>query len=162
MSNINEENSLAENQVETENSSKTRKYLIFIIHDTETSDLKLGINAEYVVEILNNYTLTYLPQMPEYVRGIFNMRGQIIPVMDMRLRLNKPAGEKALLVVLNYGGIELGILVDAVDRMLDIEDQAITTVPSQKAQQFVSGICATPDQSGDLMILDYDQLFAHE
>ena len=142
--------------------SKSRKYLIFIIHDTENTDLKLGVDAEYVVEILNNYSVTYLPKMPEYVRGIFNMRGAIIPVMDMRLRLDKPAGEKALLVVLNYQGTELGIQVDTVDRMVDIEDDTITEIRAQETQRFVSGMCTIPDSSETLLILNCDQLFAHE
>ena len=142
--------------------SKTRKYLIFVIHDTETTDLKLGVDAEYVVEILNNYSVTYLPKMPEYVRGIFNMRGAIIPVMDMRMRLDKEAGEKALLVVLNYEGMELGIQVDAVDRMVDIEDSTITEIHAQETQRFVSGMCTIPDSAETLLIMNCDQLFSHE
>ncbi len=142
--------------------SKTRKYLIFVIHDTETTDLKMGVDAEYVVEILNNYSVTYLPKMPEYVQGIFNMRGAIIPVMDMRMRLDKPAGEKALLVVLNYEGTELGIQVDTVDRMVDIDDSSITEIRAQETQRFVSGMCTIPDSAETLLILNCDQLFAHE
>lgn len=142
--------------------NKSHKYLIFMIHDTESADLKLGVDAEYVVEILNTYNVTYLPLMPDYVRGVFNMRGQIIPVMDIRLRLGKPAEDKGLVVVLNYNGTQLGILVDAVDRMLDIDDDTITTVHAQEAQRFVSGMCTIPDNSGTLMVLNCDELFAHE
>lgn len=142
--------------------TNSHKYLIFMIHDTQSADLKLGVDAEYVVEILNTYNVTYLPLMPDYVRGVFNMRGQIIPVMDIRLRLGKTADEKGLLVVLNYNGMQLGILVDAVDRMLDIDDSTITTVHTQEAQRFVSGMCTIPDNSGTLLVLNCDQLFAHE
>ena len=63
-----------------EESVVSRKYLIFI-----TDDLRLGVDAEYVVEILNTHTATYLPMMPDYICGIYNMRGQIIPIMDIRL-----------------------------------------------------------------------------
>ena len=161
MSTISEE-SLYEETAAQEAASKIHKYLIFVIHDTDNSELKLGIDAEYVVEILNNYTLTYLPKMPHYVRGIFNMRGQIIPVMDIRMRLDKPVGEKSLLVVLNYNGTELGIIVDSVDRMVDIDTDTITTVRAQDSQRFVSGMCTIPDQSGTMLVLNCDQLFAHE
>ena len=58
-----------------EDAVESRKYLIFVV-----DDLRIGLDAEYVVEILNGYTVTYLPMMPDYIRGIFNMRGQIIPM----------------------------------------------------------------------------------
>lgn len=154
--------SIAEETVTKGTTSKNSKYLIFAIHKDEKSELKLGVNAEYVVEILNNYSITYLPMMPEYVRGIFNMRGQIIPVMDLRLRLNKPVGEKSLLVVLNYEGMELGIQVDSVDRMVDIDEDTITTIQSQEYQRFVLGMCTIPENEETLLILNCDQLFGNE
>ena len=162
MSTINADEMALEKAPAGEATNKSHKYLIFMIHDTESADLKLGVDAEYVVEILNTYNVTYLPLMPDYVRGVFNMRGQIIPVMDIRLRLGKPAEDKGLVVVLNYNGTQLGILVDAVDRMLDIDDDTITTVRAQEAQRFVSGMCTIPDNSGTLMVLNCDELFAHE
>lgn len=143
-------------------SAKSTKYLIFVIHDDENTDLKLGVDASHVVEILNNYCVTYLPKMPNYVRGIFNMRGAIIPVVDMRLRLDKPVSDKSLLVVLNYEGVELGIQVDTVDRMVDIPDDSVTEIQGQETQRFVSGMCTIPDSSDTLLILNCDQLFSHE
>lgn len=138
--------------------SASRKYLIFLI-----DDLKLGVDAEYVVEILNAYSVTYLPMMPDYIRGIFNMRGQIIPIMDIRLRLGKPPMEsESLLVVLNYNGTQLGILVDSVEVMLDIPNASILPIPSQSAQKLVSGMCTLPDGSGTMLVLDCDQLIPHE
>lgn len=145
-----------------EKSAKMMKFLIFMIHDTETSDLKLGVDVAYVVDILDSYELTYLPMVPDYVRGVFNLRGQIIPAMDMRLRLGKPNDKEGLLIVLDYNGIQLGIIVDAVDRIIDIDESEITTVRSQESQRFVSGMCTIPDQSGTLLVLNCEQLFAHE
>ena len=142
--------------------AKMMKFLIFMIHDTETSDLKLGVDVAYVVDILDSYELTYLPMVPDYVRGVFNLRGQIIPAMDMRLRLGKPNDKEGLLIVLDYNGIQLGIIVDAVDRIIDIDENEITTVRSQESQRFVSGMCTIPDQSGTLLVLNCEQLFAHE
>ena len=145
-----------------EKAAKMMKFLIFMIHDTETSDLKLGVDVAYVVDILDSYELTYLPMVPDYVRGVFNLRGQIIPAMDMRLRLGKPNDKEGLLIVLDYNGIQLGIIVDAVDRIIDIDENEITTVRSQESQRFVSGMCTIPDQSGTLLVLNCEQLFAHE
>lgn len=138
--------------------SNSRKYLIFLIEN-----LKLGVDAEYVVEILNAYSVTYLPMMPDYIRGIFNMRGQIIPVMDVRLRLGKPAlEEKSLLVVLNYEGTSIGILVDAVDQMIDIPNDTILPMPAQSSQKLVSSMSNIPDGSGTMLVLDCEELVCHE
>ncbi len=140
-----------------EDTVESRKYLIFVV-----DDLRIGLDAEYVVEILNGYTVTYLPMMPDYIRGIFNMRGQIIPMMDIRLRLGKaPLEEGNLLVVVNYNNTHLGILVDAVELMLDIPNELIMPIPAQSAQKLVSGMCSLPDGSGTMLVLDCDQLL-HE
>ena len=134
-----------------------RKYLIFLI-----DDLKLGVDAEYVVEILNNHIVTYLPMVPGYIRGVFNMRGQIIPVMDVRLRLGKyPLEQESLLVVLNYNSTQLGILVDAVDQMIEIPEKSLLPVPAQSSQLLVSNMCTIPDGSGTMLVLDCEQLFSH-
>ena len=133
----------------------SRKYLIFVV-----DDLRIGLDAEYAVEILNGYTVTYLPMMPSYICGIFNMRGQIIPMMDIRLRLGKESLENSLLVVLNYNNNHLGILVDAVELMLDIPDESIMPIPAQSAQKLVSGMCTLPDGLGTMLVLDCEQLLA--
>ena len=133
---------------------ESRKYLIFII-----DNLKIGIDAEYVVEILNSYSATYLPMMPDYIEGIFNMRGQIIPIMDIRQRLGKyPKGGESLLIVLDYNDTQLGIQVDAVELMMDIPNDSILPIPSRSAQKLVSGMCTLPDGSGTMLVLDYEQL----
>ena len=86
----------------TDDTVDFQKFLIFI-----ADDLKLGVVAESVVEILTNQTITYLPRVPEFIRGIINMRGQIIPILDVRLRLGKPSREDSLVVVLNLDGTQL-------------------------------------------------------
>ena len=134
---------------------ESRKHLIFV-----TDNLKLGLDAEYVVEILNHHTVTYLPMMPDYIQGIFNMRGQIIPIMDIRLRLGKPPAENGILIVLDYDNNQLGIQVDSVDLMLDIPLDSIVPIPSQSNQKLVSGMCTLPDGSGTMLVLDCEQLIS--
>ena len=134
----------------------SRKHLIFAV-----DDLKIGIDANQVVEIMNVYTATYLPMMPDYIQGIFNMRGQIIPIMDIRLRLGKPLAEEGILIVIDYNNNQLGIQVDSVDLMLDIPLESIVPIPSQSAQKLVSGMCTLPDGSGTMLVLDCEQLIAH-
>ena len=145
-----------ERSVQEDEGAGSRKHLIFTV-----DDLKIGIDAEQVVEIQNSYTVTYLPMMPDYILGIFNMRGQIIPIMDIRLRLGKPPADENILNVIDYNNNQLGIRVDSVDLMLDIPMESIVPIPSQSTQKLVSGMCTLPDGSGTMLVLDCEQLIAH-
>ena len=142
-----------ERSVQEDEGAGSRKHLIFTV-----DDLKIGIDAEQVVEIQNSYTVTYLPMMPDYILGIFNMRGQIIPIMDIRLRLGKLPTEENILIVIDYNNNQLGIRVDSVDLMLDIPVESIVPIPSQSTQKLVSGMCTLPDGSGTMLVLDCEQL----
>ena len=135
----------------------SQKYLIFM-----AGHLKLGVVAEDVVEILNNQVITYLPMVPEFIRGIINMRGQMVPILDIRARLGMEPQEESLVVVLNLDDVQLGILVDAVDQMLDIPKSNIHPLPANSTQTLVSGMCSLPDGSGTMMVLDCAQLMPNE
>ena len=136
----------------------SQKYLIFM-----AGHLKLGVVAEDVVEILNNQVITYLPMLPDFIRGIINMRGQMIPILDIRARLGmEPQEGDDLVVVINLGDVQLGILVDGVDQMLDIPKNNIHPLPANSTQLLVSGMCSLPDGSGTMMVLDCEQLVPNE
>ena len=135
----------------------SQKYLIFM-----ADHLKLGVVAEDVVEILNNQVITYLPMVPDYIRGIINMRGQMVPILDIRARLGMEPQEESLVVVLNLDDVQLGILVDGVDQMLDIPKVNIHPLPANSTQMLVSGMCSLPDGSGTMMVLDCAQLMPNE
>ena len=161
MSNENVLFQVEEDEIETtspeDEGSGSRKHLIFTV-----DDLKIGIDAEQVVEIMHVYTATYLPMMPNYIQGISNMRGQIIPIMDIRLRLGKPPREESILIVIDYNNNQLGIQVDSVDLMLDIPVDSIVPIPSQSTQKLVSGMCTLPDGSGTMLVLDCEQLISRD
>lgn len=135
----------------------TKKYLIF-----NTDNLKFGIDANTVVEIITNYSITFLPMLPDFVRGIFNLRGDMIPILDIRLRLGKESQEDCLVIVLNVGGTQLGLLVDSVDQMLDIPNKDILPTPVNHTQKLVNGMVSLPDGSGTMMVLDCEELLPHD
>ncbi len=118
----------------------TEKYLIF-----SSDGLMYGIKAELVKDINTDYTITYLPQVPNYVRGVINLRGQIVPIVDIRLRLGKMPQESLCCVVVNMDGNEVGILVDMVEQMVDVPLSNILPVPTSSGQAMVSGMCTLPD-----------------
>ena len=128
------------------------KYLIFI-----SDNLLYGIDANEVVEIITDHTITRLPRVPHYVRGIINLRGQIIPIIDMRLRLGKPPQEDNCVMVINVEGNQVGLLVDGVERMVDIPRESILPMPTQNPQKLISGMCSLPEGT-TMLILDCDLL----
>ncbi|MBR3705124.1 MAG: purine-binding chemotaxis protein CheW [Oscillospiraceae bacterium] len=143
--------------VQAEDIVDTEKYLIFV-----TDNLKFGINANTVVEIITNYSITFLPMLPDFVRGIINLRGDMIPILDVRLRLGKEFKEDCLVIVLNVNGTQLGILVDSVDQMLDIPKEDILPTPVNHTQKLVNGMVSLPDGSGTMMVLDCEELLPHD
>ncbi|RKI68821.1 chemotaxis protein CheW [bacterium 1xD42-67] len=131
---------------------QTDKYLIF-----SSDGLMYGIKADLVKDIITDYAITYLPQVPGYVRGVINLRGQIIPMVDIRLRLGKMPQENFCGIVVDVDGNMVGILVDMVEKMVDVPQRSILPVPTKNGQAMVSGMCTLPD--GDTMLeLDCDQL----
>ena len=134
---------------------QTNKYLICI-----SEGLLYGIDAEQVETIITDHTITRLPRVPHYVRGIINLRGQIIPIIDIRLRLGKPEADENCIMVVNVGNDCIGILVDGVDKMVDVSRDSILPMPTQNPQKLISGMCSLPD-GGTLLILDCG-LLLHE
>ena len=120
---------------------QTEKYLIF-----SSDGLMYGIKAEQVKDIITDYSITYLPQVPSYVKGVINLRGQIIPVVDIRLRLGKMPQDNFCGIVVDVDGNMVGILVDMVEQMVDVPLASILPVPTSSTNQaMVSGMCTLPD-----------------
>ena len=130
----------------------SNKYLICV-----SDSLFYGIGAEQVVEIITDHTITRLPRVPHYVRGIINLRGQIIPIIDIRLRLGKPEADENCIMVVNVGSDCIGILVDGVDKMVDVLPSSILPMPTQNPQKLISGMCSLPEGT-TMLILDCDLL----
>ena len=147
------EDQMAELLEEAPAETLTDTYLVFL-----TDGLRFGVEAEYVVEIINNYAITRLPIVPPYVRGIINLRGLIIPILDIRSRLGKAPAEDDCIVVLSQNETQLGILVDTVDRMVDVDRESISPMPAQNTQELISGMCSLAEGE-TLLILDCEKLF---
>ena len=90
----------------------TERFLTF-----SSDGLNIGVSTNYVIEIITNHAITMVPLVPDYVKGIINLRGQIIPIIDIRLRMGKPSIEytnTTCIIVLNINSVYIGIIVDAV------------------------------------------------
>ena len=132
--------------------SQTEKYLLFT-----SADLLFGVPSEYVVEIITNHPITKLPLVPTYVRGIINLRGQIIPIVDTRILLRCDGEDNQCIIILNIEGTLVGILIDSVMKMVDVDKESLRQDLAQKAQNLVSGMCSLPDGQ-TMLVFDCAQI----
>lgn len=126
----------------------TSKYLTFF-----SDGLLFGVNASQVVEIIINHAITPMPMTPEYVKGIINLRGQIIPIVDIRIMLGQMPTNRDCIIILTINGMLVGVLVDTVLRMIDLDTATLCMSPAKEHQRLVSGMCSLPD--GETM-LEFD------
>ena len=107
------------------------RYLTFII-DKES----FGIEIRFVMEIIGIQTITEMPEMPDFMKGIINLRGKIIPVMDIRIRFRKNPrqyDDRTCVIVIDFKGTLVGFIVDSVSEVLTIPEADITDRPSLSA-----------------------------
>ena len=122
----------------------------------ESGGLVLFLSTKYVIEIINAYAITPLPLVPSFIKGIINLRGQILPVVDIRLCMGKPEVEytnKTCIVVHNVDSISLGIVVDSVRQVMDINFQDVRPIPVKRQQKLLDGMVNIED-GGVLMSFD--------
>ncbi|EHQ87950.1 chemotaxis protein CheW [Desulfosporosinus youngiae] len=120
-----------------------------------------GIEIRYVTEIIGLQPITEIPEMPVYIKGIINLRGKIIPVMDVRLRFKKDHREyndRTCIVVIEIGDISIGLIVDSVSEVISIPDQEIVAPPNgtKEGNRFIKGIGKV--ENDVKLLLDADKL----
>ena len=114
-----------------------------------------AISTDYVMEVFTSVDVTKVPMMPEYVSGVINLRGQIVPIVDFRLLLGRyPGEEEPCAIILDIEDMSIGIQVDTVDQMVDISRSSILPVPSQNEHPMVNGMCTVPGIANTVMIVD--------
>ncbi|GHU50849.1 chemotaxis protein CheW [Clostridia bacterium] len=117
------------------------RYLTFTLGD----DI-YGIAIKFVVEIIGIQSITIVPEVPQYIKGIINLRGKIIPVIDVRLKFGKEPEEyndRTCIIVIEIGEVSVGLIVDKVDEVLTIEDQDIAAPPANRTgfeNRYIMGI----------------------
>lgn len=117
------------------------KYLTFDI-DNEV----YGISIAFVKEIINMCDICYIPETVEYVKGIINLRGDIIPVISVRnrfLKMEKEYDELTCIVVVEYRDLKIGLIIDNVEEVIQIPENNIIPPPNAKLtyhNQFIKSI----------------------
>ena len=108
--------------------AKEGKYLTFTLGKED-----YGLEILKVREIIGLMNITSLPKMPVFMRGIINLRGKIIPVIDLRLKFGMPSIEmsaEACIIVINLNEKLIGIIIDKVNEVLDIKQENIEPAPN--------------------------------
>jgi Chemotaxis signal transduction protein len=124
-----------------------------------------GIEIRHVTEIIGIQPITEVPELPEYIRGIINLRGKIIPVMDVRLRFKKPIKEyndRTCVIVVDINDISIGLVVDNVAEVLSIPDSEVVAPPGINGggNKYIKGIGKV--NSEVKLILDCDKLLSDD
>jgi purine-binding chemotaxis protein CheW len=137
------------------------KYLTFVLASEE-----YGFEILKVREIIGLMDITHVPGMPGYVLGVINLRGKVIPVIDLRLKFNMNAGERTsetCVIVVNVMGNLMGVVVDKVSEVLDIRGEDIEDAPDIGAvvdDRFIRGMAKA--KGSVKILLDVDRVLAEK
>ncbi|AFM39893.1 chemotaxis signal transduction protein [Desulfosporosinus acidiphilus SJ4] len=120
-----------------------------------------GIEIKYVTEIIGFQPITEVPDLPDYIKGIVNLRGKIIPVMDVRLRFRKPFREyndRTCVIVVDVFEISIGLIVDSVSEVIAISEEEIVAPPNlgRGGSKYIKGIGKVGNEVK--LLLDCDKL----
>jgi len=144
--------------VRTHASAEGGKYLTFSL-DSED----YGVEILKVREIIGIMDITSMPQVPSYVKGVVNLRGKVIPVIDLRLKFGlepAPYTEQTCIVVVDVGSL-VGVIVDTVQEVLDISESQIDPPPPLGASVDTSFVMGMGKIKDDVKILlDIDKVLA--
>lgn len=147
----------------TEDMEQTNQYLTF-----QLDDEVFALEISKVREVLDFSDVTKVPQTPEFMRGVINLRGSVVPVVDMRLKFGMAGAEATVNtciiiveVIMDGEASVLGALVDSVQEVLDIEPDQIEPPPrigTKLNTEFIRGMGKHNEQF--VIILDLDKVFS--
>jgi purine-binding chemotaxis protein CheW len=145
--------------------NETVQYLTF-----KLADETFALDVAKVREILEQSNITKVPQTPEFMRGVINLRGSVVPVIDMRLKFGMTATEQTVNTCIIVAEVEmsdetivLGALADSVQEVIEMEPEQIEAAPhigTRLNTDFIKGMGKHDGRF--IMILDIDKVFTSE
>jgi purine-binding chemotaxis protein CheW len=165
---------MAENnigEVKRESSDDENTELVFNeINDINDMYLTFGVSGEeygvgigFVTEIVGMQKVMQVPSVPRFVKGVINLRGKVIPVMDVRCRFDmdeKAYTERTVIIVLDVDGVPIGLAVDHVSEVLEIPEANVQQPPQFGANREGKGVVRGLGKQGDkvAILLDVHRL----
>ncbi len=128
-----------------------------------------AVNVSKVLEVLQNQHITQVPNVPDYIKGIINFRGEIVPLFEARIKFNLPEREddKYVIIVLDLldegEPFRIGVIVDRVRDVIGIDDSEIKPVPKMNGNfntDFINGIYKLNESF--IMLLDVEKVFSDD
>jgi len=151
--------------METFQNAKMNSYLTFKIDEEIFS-----ANVSKVLSILELSKITKIPRTPEFIRGVINLRGAVLPIVDLRIKFGLTPTEftsntciLVLEISIESASVKIGALVDSVQEVLEIEDKDIMPPPNLGAKyssEFIEGMFKMEDSF--IMLLNMDMIFTHD
>jgi len=143
-------------------SQDKKQYVIFYL-----ADKRFGVNINQTKEILSNTKMTFVPDSPEFISGIINLRGAVVPVVDLKLRLNingekKDGNEKIIIVELD--GLTAGMMVDDVKEIESLTKENIVNLPDLARKidsDYIEGVGRAEKDDELLLLLDLKNILTN-
>jgi purine-binding chemotaxis protein CheW len=150
-----------ETQQERAAKRKGGKFLTFFLAQEE-----YGIEILKVHEIIGMMPITRVPRTPDFILGVINLRGKVIPIVDLRLKFSmaaKDADEETCIIVVRVNGMQMGILVDKVSEVRDIASGDIEDAPFFGADVETDYIMGIGKSEGKVkLLLDIDKVLSSQ
>ncbi len=130
-----------DNDIFEEEDTQKNKYLTFHLANED-----YGIEICFVTEIIGIQAITQIPEMPDFIKGVINLRGKVIPVMDVRTRFRLPPreyDERTCIIVVDIDNTIVGLVVDEVSEVMDIPESQVEPPPKatgKKGSRFLQGL----------------------
>ncbi len=149
------------NTLTTPTRARGGKFLTFFLAEEE-----YGIEILKVHEIIGMMSITPVPRTPIFIRGVVNLRGKVIAVVDLRSKFGMPNQEQTeenCIIVIQTAGIEMGVVVDKVSEVLDISDSDIDDTPSFGTEVNTDYILGIGKAGGNVrLLLDIDRVLSNQ
>lgn len=145
------------NEEQTSEDTQYGRYLTFTLEENV-----YGIPIRHVIEIIGMQSVTPVPETPEFLKGIVNLRGKIVPLIDVRLKFGKQEieyNERTCVIVVEVNSLSVGLIVDLVDDVLSIPDDKVAPPPVGTGgfdNKYIEGIGQIGDQV--ILILDAERI----
>lgn len=150
------ENEQLDMEITSEEDTTKDKYLTFEIDNEE-----YGVDISNVIEIITMSAITWVPETPDFLKGLINLRGSIIPVIDARLRFKKPEKEYdslTCIIVIEYENYTVGVIVDTVNEVMHIPEESVSLPPNAKLKYQNKFIKSIGKVGSDVqLLLDVDK-----
>jgi len=139
-----------------------KQYVIFYL-----ADKRFGVDINQTKEILSNTNLTFVPDSPDFISGIINLRGSVVPVVDLKLRLNingekKEKEEKIIIIELD--DLTAGMMVDEVKEIEPLTKENIVELPDLAKKvnsDYIEGVGRAGDDDQLLLLLDLKNILSN-